>query len=145
MFKKTLITVAMVSLVCYLGCGDTTGDPITVTPPIDEAPLTKDDSVVANCYLVRDAVEAFAAANGGEYPVVIWYEETPDGRTTLDFLPGGELLVNPFTGLRTEPTPATAANIGQTGYMSVRPDHYIINGIGSDWPDELIILTTESP
>jgi hypothetical protein len=146
MFRPILLTIAIVSMVCYLGCKDPTGNPISVTPPGDgEIPLTKDDSVVVNCYLLRDAIELFAVANGGEYPGDVLLSETPDGRTALDFLPDGERLVNPFTGLRTEPQPALAANLGQTGYMWVRPGHYVINGMGSTYPDDLIILTEESP
>jgi len=145
MFKTLLITMALVSMVCYLGCEDDGGVPLAVTPPVDETPMTKDDSVIVNCYLVRDAVEAFAAANNGRYPVDPWYSETQDGRTAIDFLPNREALVNPFSGARTEPTPGTAAHPGQTGYV-VYPEAlgYVINGLGSTYPDELFVLTKDN-
>jgi hypothetical protein len=49
--------------------------------------------VIADCYVVRDALEAFAAENGGVYPV---------GPVDA-LLPGGQPLVNHYTGIRTGP------------------------------------------
>jgi len=142
MFKTLLITIAIVSMVSYLGCKDPGGTPISVTPPADETPLTKDDSVMANAHLVRDAAEAWAALSGGNYPRDT-REELPDGRTLVSFLPNGELLVNPYTSQRTSPLSAMGVNPGQVGYdnlVSGPPYGYKINGVGSEAGVNIIML-----
>jgi hypothetical protein len=129
-------------MVCHVGCKDDAGDPLSLTSPIDETPTTKADSVVMNCYLVRDAAEAFAAENNGVYPYDMRAHELPDGRTLIDFLPGGSQLVNPATGERTEPRTAYPTFPWSTGYMALRttePYGYVIIGLDDDF-HELIRL-----
>ena len=122
-------------MVCIVGCKESTGDPITRTNPVDETPMTKADSVIANCYLVRDAAEAFAAENNGIYPYDTTAHKLPDGRTLIDFLPNGEYLVNPYTGARTEPWPMLGMIAGSTGISGVRsvsPYGYLIVGVDDE-------------
>jgi len=101
--------------------------------------LLRDASVVQNCETVRDAVEAFASMNDGWYPGGLT-DTTPGGDTVIDLLPSGTLLVNPYTGVHTEPTNGHAAVLGQTGYL-VRSDTqgrnagYTITGYG--WCGEI--------
>jgi len=116
-----------------------------VVPPDDGTPLTKEDSVVANCYIVRDAAEAYAAANNGVYATDPWGDALPDGRTLVDFLPGGRLLMNPFNGLRNLPVPGHASLPGETSYTgrtSVEPYGYVIRGVGEDH-DVILALHTD--
>jgi len=134
--------MALVAMVCHVGCKDDAGDPLSLTSPIDETPTTKADSVVMNCYLVRDAAEAFAAQNNGVYPYDMKGNELPDGRTLIDFLPDGEYLVSPATGARTEPWPGFPTFPWSTGYMgqrSTEPYGYVIIGLDDDF-HELIRL-----
>lgn len=58
--------------------------------------------VLANAELLTDALDRFAAENDGDYPWSLT-SSTPAGHTLIDLLPDGEMLVNPYTGERTEP------------------------------------------
>ena len=60
--------------------------------------MLRDDRVIENCLTVQVAVEAFAAENGGVYPLNM-IDETPLGNTMKDFLPDGILLINPYSRL----------------------------------------------
>jgi len=143
MSRTLLITMAMVAMVCYVGCKGSGDDPISVSPP--EAPLTKEDSIIADCYLVRDAAEAYAAANNGIYATDPWHSTLPDGRILIDFLPDGKLLVNLYNGGRYLPIPGHPGGpgeIGYTGRTSVEPYGYVIRGVGADY-SVIIELYTE--
>jgi hypothetical protein len=110
------------------------GDSDIVITLTDDYPA-KEAIVEANCSLVRDAVEAFAAANVGAYPDNVSTDETPAGDTVVDFLPGGTRLENPFTLAATEPTDGSAAIPGEIGYMVNRDalganSGYLITGRG---------------
>ena len=140
---RILLTIGLVLALCHTGCREDS-DTLIAPPPDTVTLMTKDDSVVANAYIVRDAAEAFAAANNGMYAEEPWTEETLDGRTLIDFLPEGKLLVNPYTGLRSEPTPWGAAGAGQVGYRafrSIEPHGYIIDAIGGNGYEYLIVLS----
>ena len=134
--------MAIVALVSFVGCKDSGGDPVAVTPPSDEAPITKDDSVTANAHMLRDALEEFALVNGGVYPIDN-QSQLPDGRTIIDFLPGSERLLNPFTYLRDSPVRGLATHQGKVGhsiYINVPPYGYTINAIGEDQGQDLIVI-----
>jgi len=142
MFKTLLVTTAIVSLVCSMGCRENTGDPIAVTPPSDETPLTKDDSVKANAYLIRDAADAYAAANNGYYPNYVDHE-LPDGRTLIDFLPDGVYLRNPYTGESDSPSHSYAYWPGEVSYSSFTGQTtrgYFIQGIGEEAGEAIVTL-----
>jgi len=138
MFRSALITMAMVSMVCYLGCKDTTGDPVSATPPADETPLTKDDSVAVNCQTTFDALVAYTLLNNGVVPDGM-DTELPDGRTVVDFLPDGRLMVNPYSGLRTVPIHVRGALPGETGYET-DGTRFWVNGVGETAALDLIML-----
>jgi hypothetical protein len=138
MFRSALITMAMVSMVCYLGCKDTAGDPVSATPPADETPLTKDDSVAANCQITFDALVAYTVINSGAVPPSI-YTELPDGRTVVDFLPDGQLLVNPYNGLRAVPIHARGAIPGDTGWVT-DGTRFWVNGVGETAALDIVML-----
>ncbi len=71
-----------------------------------------------NAYLVQAAVESFAEHNNGMYPVTVWIGGA-DGLSVIDFLPGGELLLNSYTLARTEPVDGSAATPGQIGHLVI--------------------------
>jgi hypothetical protein len=141
---RFLITLALVSALCFTGCSDDSSTPITPDPDTLTL-MTKDDSVIANAYLVRDAAEAYAAANNGLYPRLT-SEKTLDGQTLIDFLPDSEYLANPYDGLLDSPVDGTAARGGQVGYVSLDrdgdgvPDGYTIDALGENGDDYLIVI-----
>ena len=60
---------------------------------VPDGGLSEDDLVIAQAYMVLVAAEEFAEHNGGIYPRNL--EETDlDSYTLIDYLPGGDLLVN---------------------------------------------------
>jgi prepilin-type N-terminal cleavage/methylation domain-containing protein len=74
------------------------------------------------------AAEDAAVRNEGIYPA--------DVAAFDDFLPGGALLENPFTGDATEPVDGTAGSPGEVGYEPVDENGvnvgYTITGYGKD-------------
>jgi len=99
--------------------------------------LDKERQVIENCLVIRQAVEAHAADNNGVYANG-FATRTPAGMTVIDYLPEGRLLVNPFTGARTEPVVGMPAAQGSTGYLCIdrdrdgKMDGYQIDGLGGD-------------
>lgn len=96
----------------------------------------KEASVKSNCHTTQLAAEDVSVQNAGIYQ---------DLATVQAELPGGNLLNNPFTGGASEPSGATAAAVGQTGYQpqdsgSGANDSYTITGYGRD----ALILTLTS-
>jgi len=87
----------------------------TIDPPTPA--LTIDELVVADCYVVRDALEAYAADNGGKYPGYTYPSFTP-------YLPGHTALANRYTGRSSLP-------------LSIQPQ----------WPGEIgvILFVEEDP
>ena len=104
--------------------------------------LERERKVIENCLLVRDAVEAFAAANNGVYPWLTT-EELPSGDSVILLLPNGRLLSNPFLNVQDSPVDGGAAASGQVGFVARDingdgvPDGYTIDGLGYNlcvWP-----------
>jgi hypothetical protein len=139
---RILLIVALVLALCYTGCREDSDTPIS--PPQDTVTLyTKDDTVIANAHIVRDAAEAFAAANNGVYPYDASSAKTPDGRTLRDLLPEGKLLVNPYSGVMDSPVDGIASHPGQVGHMlftTSAPYGYTISALGGDGNEYLILL-----
>jgi hypothetical protein len=100
--------------------------------------INKEQAVARNGLVVRDAAEAWAASNNGVYSNGL-ADPNPQGETLIDFLPGGRLLINPFTSLPTEPVAGGAASAGSTGYLAIDSngngsmDCYIIDGLGASY------------
>ena len=128
--KKSL-TFLILLLLFAPGCGDERS-PVDVTEPLSP----EEAQVIANCLAVQQAVEAFAAQDGGVYPSNVGVDVTPSGQTVVDLLPGGLNLENPFTTAFNQPVDGVAGLIGETGYA---PDNqgpltvgYQITGFGAD-------------
>jgi len=104
------------------GCREESEPVVAVGP-------TNDEIVIENAYLIRDAAEAFAADNGGIY--------SSHRSEILPYLPGGEVLMNPFTGIRSEPGIGLPGDPGELGYWAVLDSTgadkgYSIYGVGED-------------
>jgi len=97
--------------------------------------LTNFDSLTtSHCRLVQEAAENFAAFNNGVYAGNL-ADHNLSGKSVIDYLPGGRLLRNPYTGAETEPVGACAATPGQVGYVVVvdgtgTNSGYTITGFG---------------
>ena len=134
--------VAAAIALCLTGCLGEENE-ITFTTPTDGV-MTKRDSLIANAYIVRDAAEVFAAANGGVYAFNL-SDPLPDGRTLIDLLPDGQLLVNPYSGVRDSPDNTLAAVEGRVGYVPARPTvpyGYIVTAMGPDY-EQVINLSVD--
>ena len=80
-----------------------------------------DAQTAENAYIVQYAVERFAAENAGIYPSDVYVDTTYLGYPVIDLLPGRRLLINAYTGARTEPVTAFACCMGEIGYMPYAP------------------------
>ena len=127
--KKSLLLI-MLSFLLTAGCKKEAELPTPVEPSLE-------DLVIQNCYIVRDAAEAFAVQNG-RYPSLV------DEFASL--LPNGEMLENPFQGYRTEPIDGPASFPGETGYQVARDGSgntgYGISGYGES---DIIITLSKQP
>ena len=68
--------------------------------------------------LVAEALEQFAA-EAGHYPADVGADYTPLGNTLTDFLPGGDLLMNPIMGIAMNP--ADSDPTGTPGLIGYTP------------------------
>jgi len=74
------------------------------------------DHALANVDTLLDALERFVA-QGGYYPADL-ADPLPSGETLIDFLPGGWLLLNPFSGCKCEPEDGNGLGTpGGVGYL----------------------------
>ena len=138
--KKSLILLVLL-LLFTAGCGDESA-PVVVEPSLE-------DLVIANCYIVQQAAEDFAAQNNDVYPSDVDVSQNLDGNTLINLLPGGVQLTNPFTGLQSVPNNGAALAAGETAYWPTLDatgqfnDDYVISG--SNRTGFIIQLTKDGP
>jgi hypothetical protein len=103
-------------------------------------PYDFDSLVIENCHIVADAADAYADQHGS-YP-----DRTDD---LMYLLPNGELLVNPYTMVATEPWDGAAMIQGQTGYTPFADGPvnvgYTITGYGESAPIYSITYDSRNP
>ena len=94
----------------------------------------REAQVKSNCHTVQLLTEDFATQNNGVYPTGL-ADQLPDTRTLTDFLPGAQLLVNPWDNAHTEPRDGAPANPGEVGFIphltNGVADGYAIQGFGT--------------
>lgn len=104
-----------------------------------------EDTVIANCLVVQQAVEEWAAQNNDVYPGCVGWDFNLEGNTVIDLLPGGVRLVNPFTRCASEPVDGHAANPGETAYVPQMREGvnigYVITGMGHTSGPSLIVIS----
>lgn len=130
---RNLLIFIMISILAGVcACSEDPADSI-IEPPeptIEEF----EASVIANCHILKEALEAFMEDNDGGRPEDVCGDTNRVGLTLIDYLPDGQFLENPFTGERTEPVDTIATEPGQTGFYSIHewatPGFYYINGFG---------------
>ena len=129
LFFITMICVVLVMLSCS---GDEVECPCA---PPEPSIYELEARVIANCYILEEALEAYMEDNEGACPEDVCSDTNRVGLTLIDYLPDGQLMENPFTGERTEPVDTIATEPGQTGYLkSARsPVLFYINGFGESY------------
>ena len=133
--RKALFIITICLVMAMLSCsGDEAERPAAPSEPTAEELEAR---VIENCHILEEALEAFMEDNElGRSPWDILNDTNDAGLTVIDYLPGGELMENPFTGERTEPVDTIATEPGQTGYYkgccSVSSLYYI-NGFGETY------------
>jgi hypothetical protein len=170
---RYIITILLMSLLCFVSSCGSGGNPTVAADDEDTAlalvadpagesqlgpasaegddaagmPTAKKLQVVMNCRIVQAAAEAFAADNNGLYPADVSCSVSLLGKTLIDYLPGGERLVNPYHGQATEPVDGAAANQGETGYIGCycpgTPKGYCITGVANDAGRTIMIIARE--
>ena len=85
------------------------------------------------------AVESFTLENDGVYPQDLSTAFNNVSKSTMDYMPEGMLVINPYTMARTEPVWGAATNIGETGYRPVdadgdgAADGCVVDGMSDDY------------
>jgi hypothetical protein len=126
------IMVMLLALFVALG-SCTTKNETVVSPSIPSS--VREATVRGNCDILREAVESFAAETEGHYPRNLLVDTSGVGKHLIEYLPGGQMMYNPFTGKLTEPVMGTADSPGETGYALFQGCldwGYYITGFGSD-------------
>ncbi len=126
---RNILIIIMISMIAGMSaCSDDPAESF-IEPTIEEL----ETKVIENCQTLETALEEFASYNDEHCPVDIYSDTNDLGLTLIDYLPGGELMENPFTGERTEPVDTAATEPGQTGYYLrslLCRALYHINGFG---------------
>lgn len=127
--KTTIIITITIILLISIGCGEQTI--VEYQNPTDQE---LEAIVKGNSLTLLDAVELFALDNGGEYPESVDSDTTYIGKVLVDYLPEGERLINPFTGLRDQPIDSVPTSPGAIGYYRYNPNInvYFIQGFGAN-------------
>ena len=110
MMNRLNITILIILLITAVTSCIDDNKPVD---PFDEP--TPEEVTIQNCYITKDAAEEFAEENDGKYAKSLT-DTTLAGHTLIDLLPGGKHLLNPYTGLETEPR-SNASEIGEIMYM----------------------------
>ena len=125
-----------------VGFGKTNQVIISLEKNYSDNVLALENLLIANCFTLQQAVENWAAENGGVYPSNVDSHTTPAGNTVTDLLPGGILMENPFTQVRSEPVNGAGVTAGRTGYVPIIQGGtivgYTINGWGRSY--EIIVM-----
>jgi len=119
---------------CVLSCDKDESPTEVINEQVYEYP---EAMVISNTLVLQDAVEKFGSATEfGTCPADCRMDTTSAGNTLIDLLPGGQPLVNPYTGERDLPLDTAAVNPGEIGYQAEagfrHGNYYIITGFGAD-------------
>jgi hypothetical protein len=94
------------------------------------------DATMANIFLVYDAAKSYATANDGEYPGDVSGSQNLDGKTLIDYLPGGSYILNALTSVSDNPVDGAAGSEGAIGYIPTDMDGdgiydaFVIDAVG---------------
>jgi len=134
MFTRITLAALLFVSVTLSGCLDNQEAAEPEGPAAPE--VTMNDLIAANNRIVRDAVEAYALENNGVYPVASDRRNLVDKRLK-DYLPNAQYLVNPSTGLPSEPSiGAHPHEPGGTGCVALVNSEGVSNGYEINGLDE---------
>ena len=109
--KRINIIILILLIASIASCRDDNNPVVSFDKP------TPEEITLQNCHIAQEAADAFAEENNGEYAKSL-ADTSLAGHTLIDLLPGGEYLVNPYTGLKTEPQhPVWPPELGEIQYM----------------------------
>ena len=89
--------------------------------------LDREQTIIDNILTLTDAIDEFISNNQGQYPVDA-SEQNYMGWTLLDYLPDRQLLLNPYTNQRTEPSQWTQQRPDSPGQIAY--SYYDADGDG---------------
>jgi prepilin-type N-terminal cleavage/methylation domain-containing protein len=78
----------------------------------------REAKVKSICHTTQLAIEAFSTENDGVYPQTT-ASVLPSGNTLVDLLPGGQLMLNPWTNAASEPHDGAPALMGEVGFTAL--------------------------
>jgi prepilin-type N-terminal cleavage/methylation domain-containing protein len=100
----------------------------------------REAQVKSTCHTVQLAAENFATQNDGVYPLNL-LTVSNFGETMVDLLPGGVLMENAWTEVRSEPRDGAPAAPGEVGFVSIL-NGGIITGYSVDGHGKTAIVLT---
>jgi len=92
--------------------------PSAIPDALPPEPLDPELITLRNAVAVRAAIERWSSENGGGYPPTL-ITSNRLGNMVIDLLPGGVRLLNPYTGVRSEPRDGAPTRKGQVGYLGI--------------------------
>jgi prepilin-type N-terminal cleavage/methylation domain-containing protein len=107
----------------------------------------KEASTKSNAHTAQLAAEDFSVQNDGVYAAGT-ATALANGKTMVDLLPSGALLVNPFSKVADSPVDGNADAAGRVGYTALDPDGdgvfdgYLIDALGKDGTTVIITLSS---
>lgn len=135
--KKLLLSILITAICLSLSCeGEETPTNIIEKNVInDPEAIVRSNALylesAVNAFLEEGLPESIIRYRYGVFPKNAYTDTTVNGNTLIDFLPGGEPLLNPYTGLRDQPVDTIAANPGEIGYQpSYSYSYCTITGFG---------------
>jgi hypothetical protein len=120
---KTIIA-AIIAITCaiLIGCEEDTIVECQAPTAEELEAIVKGNSIT-----LLEAVELFAIDKNGRYPVNADSDTTITGKVLIDYLPGGERLLNPFTGLKDQPVDSIPSSPGEISYYKYEHYEYYFN------------------
>ncbi len=126
--KTAIAAIITITAVIITGCEE-------YTIVESQAPTVQELEAIVkgNSLTLIEAVEAFANDNNGYYPNNVDSDLSATGKALIDYLPGGERLINPFTGLNDQPLDSIPSSPGEIGYYKYLPHFnvYYVKGFGA--------------
>ncbi len=120
--RTTIITIIAITLLILIGCEK---EEIVECQVPTEQEL--EAIVKGNTLTLREALEQYATDNYGHYPESADSDTTVTGKVLIDYLPEGERLLNPFTGLKDQPINSIPSSPGEIGYYKYHEQGYILD------------------
>lgn len=120
--KTITVIVLVITLIIAIGCEEKTI--VEVQAPTDQE---FEAIVKGNTLTLLEAVELFALDNYGCFPESADSDTTVTGKILIDYLPKGERLLNPYTGLKDQPTDIQPTLPGEICYYKYHVHEVVLD------------------